>query len=294
MDGGSRKRNYRVAKHLIEFNLAIWTLCGTCEICAGEYGQYLPRTCSAQTDGSSGPLFAQWNSGYGISVPRTGYKEARLSLRPLLLLGLAGALVVGWAAWRRNAPSQQAGQVSAPMILKEPVVFTTRTFDPAAPPADMPPATPGESAACDSEFLSSASVGSESRVTDATHETLTVTQVKVTLQLNITVWVPNGASQHLLEHEDGHRQISEVYYQTADQVAQRIAATYMGKQVEISGADLNAEANKALQQMAADIADQYKKELNPEPTQLLYDTITDHSRNEVIVKDAVAAAIKNN
>jgi hypothetical protein len=34
-------------------------------------------------------------------------------------------------------------------------------------------------------------------------------------------------------------------------------------------------------------------ELNPEPTQLLYDTITDHGRNEVVVRDAVAHALKN-
>ena len=45
--------------------------------------------------------------------------------------------------------------------------------------------------------------------------------------------------------------------------------------------------------MAAEITDEYNKELDPGPTQQLYDTITDHSRNQVIVKDAVAAAIKN-
>ena len=70
-------------------------------------------------------------------------------------------------------------------------------------------------------------------------------------------------------------------------------ATYIGKRVEISGADLNAESNKALQQMATEITEEYNRELNPEPTQLLYDTITDHSRNEVMVQDAVAAALKN-
>lgn len=180
-----------------------------------------------------------------------------------------------------------------PTIVKQPAAFVTRTFDPAAPPSDMPPATPGENAACDSEFQSSANVGGESRQTDATHATLTVTQAKVTLQLNITVWVPIGVTPHVIEHEEGHRQISEYYYQTADNVAERIAATYMGKQVEISGTDLSAESNKILQQMATEITDQYNKELNPQPTQLLYDTITDHSRNEVVVKDAVSAAIKN-
>ena len=93
--------------------------------------------------------------------------------------------------------------------------------------------------------------------------------------------------------EQGHRQISETYYQAADKVAERIAARYMGKQTDIEGADLNAEANQMLQQMAAEITDAYNKELNPNPAQLLYDSITDHARNEVAVQDAVAHALKN-
>jgi len=67
----------------------------------------------------------------------------------------------------------------------------------------------------------------------------------------------------------------------------------MGKRVEITGTDLAAESSKMLQQMATDITDEYNKELNPRPTQLLYDAITDHGRNDVDVKDAVAHAIKN-
>jgi hypothetical protein len=157
----------------------------------------------------------------------------------------------------------------------------------------MPPLSPGENAGCDSEFLSSASVRGEPRQTDATHATFTVTQIKVTLQLKINIWLPSGATQHLIEHEEGHRQISEYYYQTADKLAERIAAAYMGRQVEITGTDLGAESSRMLQQMATEITNEYNKELNPNPTQLLYDSITDHSRNGVAAKDAVAHAIKN-
>jgi hypothetical protein len=67
----------------------------------------------------------------------------------------------------------------------------------------------------------------------------------------------------------------------------------MGKQVEIAGADLNAESTKALRQAATEMSDEYERELNSEPTQLLYDSITDHSRNEVAVQDAVDHALKN-
>jgi hypothetical protein len=115
----------------------------------------------------------------------------------------------------------------------------------------------------------------------------------VTLQLNVTIWVPASVTQHVIEHEQGHRQISEYYYRTGGELAQRIAATYMGRQVEVTGTDLGAESNKLFQQVATEITDEYNKELSPGPTQLLYDSITDHGRNEVVVKDAVAAAVKN-
>jgi hypothetical protein len=152
---------------------------------------------------------------------------------------------------------------------------------------------PGESAECDSNFLSNASVGGETRQTDATHATVTITRIKVTLQLNVTIWTPPSASQRMIDHEEGHRQISEYYYEAADKVAGRIAARYMGKQIDIAGENSDAESTKLLQQMADEIAAEYNKQLNPEPAQLLYDDITDHSRNEVLVKDAVDHALKN-
>ena len=220
--------------------------------------------------------------------------EALFSLRRLILLGvLLGVLIFGWFTWRDRSSPRQLREAPVPTISKQPVAFANRTFDPATPPTDMPPLAPGENAECDSDFLSNASVRGESRQADATHATVTITQIKVTLQLNINIWVPTSVTPHVIEHEEGHRQISEYYYQTADKLAERSAATYMGRRVEITGTDLGAESSKMLQQMATDITDEYNKELNPGPTQSLYDAITDHGRNEVIVKDAVAHAIKN-
>jgi hypothetical protein len=188
-------------------------------------------------------------------------------------------------------PSSLA-QMPGVTINKQPATLAKRTFDPARPPADMPPPTPGEDAECDSDFLSDANVGGQARQTDATHATVRISQIKVTLQLNITIWTPVKVTQHVIEHEDGHRQISEYYYQTADKLAQQIAATYMGKQVVITGADLHVELSKLLQKMGADITDEYNKQLHAEETQLRYDVITNHSRNEVAARDAVAQSLK--
>jgi len=222
---------------------------------------------------------------------------AGLNLRGLLVLcGLLGVVVFGWLAWpgRGNLSSRrQVEEAALPTINKQPVVFANHTFDPAAPPKDMPPLRAGETAECDSDFQSSASVRGESRLAVGTHATVTITQVKVTLGLSINIWVPTEVSQQVKEHEDGHRQISEYYYQAADKLAKRIAARYIGRRVDISGTDLGTESSKMLQQMARDITAEYNRELNHGPTQLLYDAITDHGRNEVVVTDAVAHAIKN-
>jgi hypothetical protein len=167
------------------------------------------------------------------------------------------------------------------------------TFDPAAPPADMPPLAAWEEAECDSNFVSNANVKGRTEIVDATHGVVTVTDVRVTVQVTINIWVAQGAAKHVIEHEQGHRQISEHYYETADKVAEQIAAAYLDKQVSATGGDLNAEVNKLLQQMGAEITAEYSQRLNPNLAQNRYDDMTDHGRNDVSTAEAVAQALKD-
>jgi hypothetical protein len=80
-------------------------------------------------------------------------------------------------------------------IMKMSVVAGTRTFDPPRPLRDMPPLRLPEEAVCASDFLSDASVGGQAEQTDATHGKLTINRIKVTLQLNITIWGPLESAQ---------------------------------------------------------------------------------------------------
>jgi hypothetical protein len=205
---------------------------------------------------------------------------------------MLGGIVLGCHT-STDSPSTPPSQGAAVLIHKEPVFFASHTFDPAAPPPDMPPLPAGESAECDSDYQSKASVRGQPRRIDFTHATLAITQVMMTLKLHIDIWLPIGATQIIADHEEGHRQLAEYYYQTADQLAERIAATYIGKRYDVSGADLDSEASRMLVQVATDITNEYNKELNVNATQLLYDDITDHSRNGVTAKDAVDHALKN-
>lgn len=207
-----------------------------------------------------------------------------------VLLGIV--LLVGLTS--RHPPSLlPAKQAPSLTIDKQPVTFAMHTFDPSAPPADMPALAAWEQAECDSNFVSDANVKARTEILDATHAVAIVTGLRVTLQLTINIWVPEGAAEHVVSHEQGHRQIAEHYYETADKVAEHIAAAYLGKQVSVSGADLNLEINKSLQQMGAEITAEYSKKLNLDLAQNRYDDMTDHSRNEVSATEAVAQVLKD-
>ena len=119
-----------------------------------------------------------------------------------------------------------------------------------------------------------------------------MTGVKVTLELKINIWVPEGATQQVIEHEEGHQQISEHYYRDADKVAQQVAAEHIGETVSVSGSDLEAEINGALQKVGAEITAEYNRRLNPNAAQQRYDDITDHSRYDISASDAVARVLK--
>jgi hypothetical protein len=183
--------------------------------------------------------------------------------------------------------------VAKPLIAKQAVIFAQRTFDPSAPPSDMPPLSEGENAECESNFTSDASVTGKTQRVDATHALVTVTNVRVSLGLKITIWVPVGVSEHVVDHEQGHRQISEHYYQTADKLAERIASGYMGRSQEVMGADLDAAADEWLKREAAEITADYDDQLDSNRAQAVYDNITDHSRNDIAAEDAVARALKD-
>jgi len=210
----------------------------------------------------------------------------------VLSVPLGTVLLAGLTLWHRPS-SRPAKQAPSLTIDKQPVTFAMHTFDPSAPPAEMPALAAWEQAECDSNFVSEANVKARTEILDPTHGLVTVTGLKVTLQLTINIWLPQGAAEHIIDHEQGHRQIAEHYYETADKVAEQIAAAYFGKQVSVSGADLNLEINKLLQQMGAEITAEYSRKLNPDLAQNRYDDITDHSRNEVSATEAVAQVLED-
>lgn len=189
------------------------------------------------------------------------------------------------------APSVQAEQPQVE-IVKMPAQIGTRYFDPKRPPQDRPPLRGPEEAVCEGDFLSDASVGAQAQMADATHAKATINRIKVTLQLNITIWLPNNPQKWTVEHEEGHRQISEYYYRNAETIARRAAESYLGKSVDISGNDLRRALSAAIGKIAEEITNEYNRQMPVETTQDRFDAITEHSRKDIPVTDAVAQALK--
>jgi len=190
-----------------------------------------------------------------------------------------------------GVPSAQSKQPQVE-IVKMPAQIGTRYFDPNRPPRDRPPLTGPEEAVCVGGFLSDASVGGQVMQTDATHAKATINRITVTLQLNITTWLPNNPQKWIVEHEEGHRQISEYYYWNAEVIARRIAEPYLGKTIDLNGPDLRNALSTAIDKIKEDITNEYKRQMPVETTQDRYDTITEHSRKEIPVPEAVAQALK--
>jgi hypothetical protein len=199
----------------------------------------------------------------------------------ILVIGL---MVVGVPAVHADQPQVE--------IVKMPAEVGTRYSDPKRPPRDRPSLSGPEEAVCASDFLSDASVGGQAALTDATHAKLTINQIKVMLQLNVTIWLPKDPQMWTVEHENGHRQISEYYYQNPDAIARRIAVPYLGKVIDVSGRDLRKAISAVLQKMGRDVTGEYNRQMPVETTQARYDVITEHSRKDIPVSDAVAQALK--
>jgi hypothetical protein len=77
-----------------------------------------------------------------------------------------------------------------------------------------------------------------------------------------------------------------------DKLAEKIAAPYLGKQIQLTGPDFRGAMSKALDNTGTQITNEYTKELPVERTQQRYDALNDHGRNDMSAKDSMDRAIK--
>lgn len=195
----------------------------------------------------------------------------RATLLPLLLL---------------LAASPSAAQAAVKVEKTTPVV-ERKIFDPNDPPKDMPPRKGEEAALCVYEMTcpTNISVEAVARVGpgDKTTVLFNVRGVTCTLGLKVTIWVPSNATEKLIAHEDGHREIAERWYEKADAVIRTAAGKIDGKRAVGQNRSIDEAQRIAGEQLKAlnqQIADAFKSQVTDpaDRVQALYDEITEHGK----------------
>ncbi len=184
-------------------------------------------------------------------------------------------------------------------VQKKPAVVEHKTFDPDDKPAEMPPLNAGELAVTVSHYDCAAEVQLLTRrgkTRDGKHAlTYTVNGVRMVLGLKVVIWNPTNASEKLKAHEEGHRQISEAVYKTAEAHAKAVAEKLDGQQVTGEGATAQAArkaADEAMQAANTRVCQEYMDLTSRAGVrvQAVYDELTGHGTKPIGEKEAIQQA----
>jgi hypothetical protein len=213
----------------------------------------------------------------------------------------AARLVVLVAITLALAPVEGFGR--GVTVEKVPVVVVRKTFDRRNPPKDMPPLGPKADAVTHFRFGCSTNASYEviSRRRDTSRRrggtggctaTARINDLDVRLELEITIWLPRGARQKLIDHEEGHRVIGERVYETAERAAREAAGRWIGRSVTGKADDCAAAADVAVRDANHELCEAYLHATSGWSGRVgdLYDEITDHGRRDNPVDEAIESA----
>jgi hypothetical protein len=190
-----------------------------------------------------------------------------------------------------------AAQNRAPVIIRKlPVKVSEKVFDRHNPPKGAMKGASGLTTyffLCDPRFTFD--VTSESSSGGQTTSTIALKTADIAISLPIIVWLPEGGSEKLREHEQGHRLINEEIYKTADQEARRCAERLLKCPFTGTGSDATSARNNALKTAENAFVTQYTEstQYRSDKANAVYDAITNHGRNRRHVPAVVDYSVKS-
>jgi len=190
--------------------------------------------------------------------------------------------------------AMQAAEEHPVTVKQEPPKIVRRPFDMKHPPRDLPKLSPKEAGDCNFINTCDAGMGFLVDTIDPHTVEVEIDSMDVVLSLPITVWVGIGTPPKVSQHEEGHRQICEIYYKGADVAARDLAKGFIGKKAKATGRNKAEAQDKAQQQLLTEYNAAYMKAVRDPMlhAQQHYDLITIHGLNSVAEKDAIAQAVQ--
>lgn len=240
-----------------------------------------PRVAGGGTGAGEEMESGRWGNYH---VATMSFRRSVCALLPGLLLGL-------WIS--------SAAAVETPLVVtRQAPQVQRRYFDPAKPPKEMPRLKDDEAAVTYSQF--GVGAGMDVEILNSTSNkgqsvaTVKVVGINLALQLSVTIWLPNNPAEKLITHEEGHRRISEMYYQEAEKIATDLAKPFLGKTLRGEGKDPQAAADEAMRRAIEQINQRYMATTNDAAAKVQdrYDELTDHGRNKLDEDEAIRQAMK--
>jgi hypothetical protein len=181
-------------------------------------------------------------------------------------------------------------------ITASPPTTHTRTFDPKSPPPDIH-LTHGEAALTRSSFTCSAAISatvlSRTEAGPNSSATIRVEELKITLTLDDTLFLPTNSTPKLTAHEQGHRHLTEIIYQSAADTARQLATPLIGQSFTSTGPSADAAADSASKSVIQKLCDSYMSTLPARSSAAnnTYDHLTDHGRNTTPESTAIQKSL---
>lgn len=197
-----------------------------------------------------------------------------------------------WLALAFPAMTDAASAASVQVRVNTPVV-AYYTFPPGRPPPEAKELSGMEAGLCYTELSTEIRIGVEYPRFSIKKPVMTVTSIQFVVGARITIWVEEGSKPEILDHENGHRTISEHYYQQAHPLARKVGEKAVGRKLPLNGKPTDASVAAATEGLRAELLKEFEMQIDQRNrfAQAAFDLITDHSRNNVPNNEAVARAI---
>ena len=206
-------------------------------------------------------------------------------MRLLRSLCLLPALILAADLFAKPAAAQV--HVSAPTI-------DHRTFPVGQPPMHARGIDKGEAGLCHTQITCEVGVSGDAPSVALHDDKATLSSVSFSISATITIWLQDGYTPGMKDHEETHRAISEHYYAKAYAVAHRLAEEAIAQKLPLTGHPKEQALDRVLTQLQAHLVDEFMRQIDQrsEFAQERFDAITDHGRKEMTNADALAQALR--
>src|SRR5688572_13658492 len=182
-----------------------------------------------------------------------------LSLRPLFRPSPLACLLWIVLAWSASA---QAAAPAAVQVRVNAPVLAYHTFPAGRPPPEVRELSGMEAGLCHTELSTEIRIGVEYPRFSIKKPVMTVTSIEFIVGARITIWIEEGSKPEILDHENGHRAISEHYYRQAHPLARKLGEKAVGRKLPFNGKPTDANVAAATEGLRTELLKEFEMQID--------------------------------